>query len=93
MLRCGPSSWGDGLTRFSVAPQVGVKDSHTYGPWDHVPPDKSKSTATQDEGKDEVEVCALCGHKHSTITVCGDCKEHYCTECINTHICGDNTIC
>ena len=25
----GPSSWGQGLTRFSVARRVGVKDSHT----------------------------------------------------------------
>ena len=31
-LRCGPSSWGYGLPRFCVAPQVGDTDSHTF-PW------------------------------------------------------------
>ena len=67
-----------------------------YGPWDHVPPhvwtDKSNSAATEDEGEDEVEVCALCCHKCSTITVCGECEEHYCHECIGTHTFGNNMI-
>ena len=36
---------------------------------------------------------ALCGQKHSTITVCCECKEHYCAECIDTQICGCNTVC
>ena len=36
------------------------------GPWEHVPPhvwknsDASSSAATQDNGRDEIEVCALC---------------------------------
>ena len=67
------------------------------GPWDHVPPhvwtDESKSASTEDDGEDEVEVCALCCHKHSTVTVCDECKEHYCCECIDTHTCGNNIIC
>ena len=67
-----------------------------YGPWDHFPPhvwtDKSNSAGMQDEGEDEVEVCALCPHKHSTVTFCGECK-HYCSECIDTHTCGNNIIC
>ena len=44
-----------------------------YGPWDHVLPhvwtNKSNSTATQDEGEDEADVCALCCQKRSIITV------------------------
>ena len=44
-----------------------------YGPWNHVLPhvwtDKSNSADTQDEGEDAAEVCSLCCHKHSTITV------------------------
>ena len=67
-----------------------------YGPWDHVLPhvwtDKCNSAATEDEGEDEVEVCALRCHKRCTITVCGECKEHYCPECIVTHT-GNNIIC
>ena len=58
-----------------------------YGPWDHVPPhvwnDKSNSAATKDEGEDGADVCALCCQKRSTITVCGECQEHYCDECID----------
>ena len=67
-----------------------------YGPWDHVllhawmP--KSNLAATQDEGEDEVEVCALCCHKRSTVTVCGECKEHYCSKCIDAHTCGNIII-
>ena len=38
-------------------------------PWNHVPPhvwtDKSNSAATQDEGEDEADVCALCCHKQA----------------------------
>ena len=68
-----------------------------YGPWDHVPPhawkDKSNLAATEDEGEDEVEVRALCCHKRSTVTVCGECTEHYCCECIDMHTCGNNIIC
>ena len=47
----------------------------------------------QDEGEDEVEVCALCCHKHSIVTICGECKEHYCSECIDTHTWGNDIIC
>ena len=54
----------------------------------------SNSAATQDEGKDEADVCALCCQKRSTITVCGECKEHLCAEYIDLHTCGDNnTVC
>ena len=53
---------------------------------------RSNSAATQDEGEDEAEVCVLCCHKRSTITICGECKEHYCCECIDTHTCGHNSI-
>ena len=67
-----------------------------YGPWDYVPPhistDKCNSAAVQDQGEDEVEVCALCCQKRSTITVSGQCKEHYCAECMDTHTCGDKTV-
>ena len=66
-------------TQFCIQRQV---HHPTYGPWDHVPPhvwtDKSNSAATQNEREDEVEVCVLCCQKRSTITVCGECKEHYC---------------
>ena len=44
----------------------------------------------QDEGEDEAEVCVLCCHKRSTITVCGESKEHYSREGIHTHTCGNN---
>ena len=68
-----------------------------YGPWEHVPPhvwiDQSNSAATQDEAADEAEVCVLCYRKRSTDTVCDGCKEHYCTECIDTHTCGSNGVC
>ena len=37
-------------------------------------------------------MCALCCHKRSTITVCGEFKEHYCCECIDTHTCGNDII-
>ena len=33
-------------------------------------------------------VCVLCCQKRSTVAVCDECKEHYCTECIDTHTCG-----
>ena len=68
-----------------------------YGPWEHVLPhvwiDQSNSAATQDEAEDEAEVCVFCCRKRSTVTVCDDCKEHYCTECIDTHTCGINVVC
>ena len=50
-------------------------------------PDKSNLATTQDERQDEVEVCVLCCHKCSTI------KEHHCSECIDTHTCGNHIIC
>ena len=48
---------------------------------------------TQDEAEDEAEVCVLCCQKRSTVVVCDECKEHYCTECIDTHTCGTNVVC
>ena len=55
-----------------------------YGARDYVPrhvcPDKGNSAATQGEGEDEADVCAFCCQKHSTITGCGECQEHYCEE-------------
>ena len=64
---------------------------------EHVPPhvwtDQSNSAATQDEAKDEVEVCVLCCQKRPTIAVCDECKEDYCTRCIDTHTCGSNVVC
>ena len=41
---------------------------------------------TQDEAEDEAEVCVLCCQKRSTVAVCDECKEHYCIECIDTHL-------
>ena len=38
--------------------------------------------------QDEAEVCMLCCQKRPTVAVCDECKEHYCTECIDTHTCG-----
>ena len=38
-------------------------------------------------------VCVLCCQKRSTVAVCDECKEHYCTECIDTHSCGTNVVC
>ena len=54
--------------------------------------DTSNSAATQDEGEDEADVCALCCQKHSTITGCGECQEHYCDECIDAHTCGKQIV-
>ena len=49
--------------------------------------------ACRDEAEDEAEVCVLCCQKRSTVAVCDECKEHYCTECIDTHTCGTNVFC
>ena len=46
----------------------------------HVWTDKSNSAASQDEGEDEAEVCALCCQKRPTITVCGECHGHECID-------------
>ena len=65
-----------------------------YGPWVHVPPhvwktaDASNSAATQDDGADGVDIWKLCSQKHTT-TLCGECNENYCAECIDRHICGE----
>ena len=37
-------------------------------------------------------VCVLCCQKRSTITVCGECQEHYCEECIDAHTCGEQVV-
>ena len=38
-------------------------------------------------------MCVLCCQKRSTVAVCDECKEHYCTECIDTHTGGTNVVC
>ena len=30
--------------------------------------------------------------ERSTVAVCDECKEHYCTECFDTHTCGTNVM-
>ena len=30
--------------------------------------------------------------ERSTVAVCDECKEHYCTEYIDTHTCGTNVM-
>ena len=30
--------------------------------------------------------------ERSTVVVWDECKEHYCTECIDTHTCGTNVM-
>ena len=37
-------------------------------------------------------MCVLCCQKRSTVAVCDECKEHYCTACIDTHTCGTNVM-
>ena len=82
------------FTQFCIRRQV---RHPPYGPWEHVRPqvwtEQSNSAATQDEAEDEVEVCVLCCQRRSTVTVCDECKEHYCNECIDTHTCGTNVVC
>ena len=83
------------FTQFCIRRQVRYPP---YGPWEHVPPHVWKSAeelveaATQDDVGEEVDVCALCCHKH-TATVCGECHLNYCAECIDTHTCGDKAVC
>ena len=81
------------FTQFCIRRQI---RHPPYVPWDQVPPhvwtDKSNSAATQDEGEDEADVCVLCRQKRSTITVCGECQEHYCDECIDAHTCGEQVV-
>ena len=55
--------------------------------------DQSNSAATKDEAEDEAKVCVLCCPKRSTVTLCDECKEHCCTECIDIHTCGSNVVC
>ena len=82
------------FTQFCICRQV---RQPPCGPWEHVPPhvwtDKSKSATTQDEAEDEAEMCVLFCQKRSTITVCGECEQHYCAECIHTHTCVTNVVC
>ena len=54
----------------------------------HVWTDKSNLATTQDEAEDEAKVCVLCCEKRSIITICGECEEHYCAECIDTTLVG-----
>ena len=53
---------------------------------------KSNSATTQDEGEDEANVCVLCCHKRSTITVCAECQEHYYEKCIDPHLWGTSCL-
>ena len=59
----------------------------------HVWVNQSNLAATQDEVEDEAEVCGLCCRKRSAVAVCDECKEHYCTECIDAHCYGTNVVC
>ena len=78
------------FTQFCIRRQVRYPP---YRRWEHVPPHVWKSAeelveaAMQDDIGEEVDVCALCYHKHTT-TVCGECHLNYCAECIDTHTCG-----
>ena len=58
--------------------------------------DASNSAPMQDDGGDEVEVCALHFAARSIpphFVVKGIiCKENYCIWCIEMHTCGDKTI-
>ena len=82
------------FTQFCIRRQV--RHPH-YGPWEHVLPhvwtDQSYSAATQDEAEDEAEVCVCCVVRSAPLAVWDECKEHYCTECIDTHTCGSNVVC
>ena len=67
-----------------------------YGPWDHVSPHvwtdvDDSDCPTTNVDNDVADVCVLCGHRCKT-TVCGDCKEHYCDECLDPHTCGSHTV-
>ena len=62
-----------------------------FGDPPHVWTDQGTSATTQDEVQDEVDM--LCCQQRSTITVCGECEEHYCAECVDTHTCGTNVAC
>ena len=68
------------FTQFCIRRQV---RHPPYGPWEHVLPhvwtDQSNSAATQDEAENEAKVCVLCCPRRSTVAVCDECKEHYCT--------------
>ena len=47
--------------------------------------------AMQDDGVDEVDICALCSQKHPT-TLCGACNENDFVEYIGPHTCGLCTL-
>ena len=68
-----------------------------YGQWEPVPldvcTDQSNSGATQDEAEDEAAMCVLFCKKRSSIAVFDECKEHCCSECIDTHTCGTGVAC
>ena len=82
------------FTQFCVRKQARYPP---YGLWEHVPPHVWKSTgatvedATQDDVGDEVDICALCCQKHTTIAY-GECNLTYCAECIDPHTCGTKTV-
>ena len=67
-------------------------------PWEHVPShvwnaiDATSLAATQDDGVNEVDVCALCSRENTT-SLCGECNANYCIEFIDLHTCEDKTVC
>ena len=69
----------------------------TFGKGHHLPKDTEHPegrTVASVAFYAEVEagLCVLCCEKRSTFAVCDECKEHYCTECIDTHTCGSNVV-
>ena len=85
------STFGERKAAPTYASVVSVPTGNQHVP-PHVWTDKSNLATRQDEGED-AELCALCCHKRSTVTVCGECKEHDCSECIDTHTYGNNVMC
>ena len=75
------------FTQFCIRRQV---RGPPYGPWDHVPPHVWTDKATQLPHKMRERMrhrCMLYFVKGSTITVFGECQEHYC-EFIDPHLWG-----
>ena len=94
LLGCGIGVWLG--TSGVVAPMSGTSQSvfwcilhnFAFGGKSVTPPTDHGSMSCLMFG-----VCVLCCQKRSTVAVCDECKEHYCTECIDTHTCGTNGVC
>ena len=81
------------FTRFCIRRQVRYPPLLDHGSMSRLMFGLTKATRPpQDEAEDEVEVCVLCCHKRSTITVCGECGEYFAA-CIDTHTCGTHVVC